>query len=56
MLVMRYYVLFLSRYPRKSPKFIADWYSPYEVTVKYSDVTYGVRNKDTGFEKPVHID
>ena len=29
---------------------------PYEVTVKYSDVTYGVKNDVTGYEKPVHID
>ena len=39
-----------------SPTFIADWYGPYEVTIKYSDVTYGVRNKAKGNKKPVHID
>ena len=50
------FVPFLRRYPGKSPKFIANWYGPYEVTVKYSDVTYGVKNKATGYEKPVHID
>ena len=50
------FVLLLRWYPGISPKFIANWYGPYEVIVKYSDVAYGLKNKRTGSEKPVHID
>ena len=50
------YVFFLRKHVGRSPKFTFYWHGPYVVLEKYSDLTYKVRNKATGFQKVVHVD
>ena len=48
-------VFFLRKHVGRSPKFTFYWHGPYVVIEKFSDLTYMVRNKATGFQKAVHI-
>ena len=50
------YVFFLRKHVGRSPKFTYYWHGPYVVLEKYSDLTYKVKNKTTGFQKVVHVD
>ena len=49
-------MFFLRKHVGRSPKFTFYWHGPYVVLEKYSDLTYKVRNKATGFQKVVHVD
>ncbi|MCG8112562.1 MAG: DDE-type integrase/transposase/recombinase [Candidatus Thiodiazotropha taylori] len=50
------YVYFPRGQPGRSPKFRSDWYGPFVVTSKLSDITYMVKNKATGSKHVVHVD